>query len=325
MEAMLEDTFRAFTSGTPEMEGRAFVKCMRDAGLMDKQLQVVDVDLIFAKCKPKGGRKIDFIEFQDCLAMVADKKRISDQDVIDAVCCAAGPSYETKSSTCSATFETSGIGPERFYYDRSTYTGTHRHGGPKTYGDIVTDSSLVDRAHELDDALHRKKADRGLPTLLGAGSTMAATSSRDMKEAGSVRLRQPRSPQGTQRSREGDNKRRSPRGGQPTAEPEAQKDPQQLERQGVQQGQMQQLQLPLPPAVTQHQAGYPAQAVVIQPQRYTYANQLPVAGQITVVRPATQAPVQHGYPQASVAAFAGSHSSAPAAWVQPRFAASVAH
>lgn len=48
-------------------------------------------------------------------------------------------------------------GPERFFYDRSTYTGTHRHGGPsfvgnglpkeEGYGDL---SDLVNRTHVQD-------------------------------------------------------------------------------------------------------------------------------------------------------------------------------
>jgi len=198
MAVRLVDVFTAFAGGAPEMGGSAFVKCMRDSGLLDgKHLKVVDADLIFARCKPKGCRKIGFREFQDCLALVADKSEVSDQDVLGCVCSAAGPTYETSSSFCSLAFESSGIGPERFFYDRSTYTGTHKNGGPKTYGDIVTDTSLVNRDSALDDALHRKKGNRTLPTLLGASTMMDAAGGKVASAGSSLQkpLCMPRSPE----------------------------------------------------------------------------------------------------------------------------------
>lgn len=55
------------------------------------------------------------------------------------------------------------VGPERFYYDKSTYTGTHKNGGPQAHGsgvgrDGYSDlSALVVRSRVQDDNLQRRK------------------------------------------------------------------------------------------------------------------------------------------------------------------------
>jgi len=56
------------------------------------------------------------------------------------------------------------VGPERFYYDKSTYTGTHKNGGPQSHGSAVGKegysdlSTLVVRSHVQDDSLQRRKS-----------------------------------------------------------------------------------------------------------------------------------------------------------------------
>lgn len=54
-------------------------------------------------------------------------------------------------------------GPERFYYDKSTFTGAHKAGGPVHYDDDggggYSDlKNLIARDHVQNDALQRKKA-----------------------------------------------------------------------------------------------------------------------------------------------------------------------
>lgn len=180
MSSELLEAFHAFSGGL-EMDGRSFVKCLKDSGLIDECFQTVDADIIFAKWKPKGGRKIDFSTFTQSLRSVARRKHMTHEQVIDAVCLIAGPDYE---HGMGQTYP-EGSGPERFFYDRSTYTGTHKHGGPttlgcgETAGDIVTDQSLVnrDRQHEVAaSALRRTRAlsarlsgsSRSYPRLLGS-------------------------------------------------------------------------------------------------------------------------------------------------------------
>jgi len=42
------------------MEGKTFAKVAKDCGLLDKKLTATDIDLIFAKVKPKAERRITF-------------------------------------------------------------------------------------------------------------------------------------------------------------------------------------------------------------------------------------------------------------------------
>jgi hypothetical protein len=42
------------------MEGKTLVKFAKDCGLLDKHLTTTDIDLIFAKVKTKGSKKISF-------------------------------------------------------------------------------------------------------------------------------------------------------------------------------------------------------------------------------------------------------------------------
>jgi hypothetical protein len=41
------------------MEGKTFAKLAKDCNLLDKKVTVTDIDLIFAKVKVKGARKIN--------------------------------------------------------------------------------------------------------------------------------------------------------------------------------------------------------------------------------------------------------------------------
>ena len=50
--------FHGFTGGHDEMEGKTLAKLAKDCGLIDKKFTTVDIDIIFAKVKSKGARKI---------------------------------------------------------------------------------------------------------------------------------------------------------------------------------------------------------------------------------------------------------------------------
>lgn len=63
-----------------EMDGARFLKLCRDCQLTDKQLSTTDVDLVFAKVKSKGQRRISFKQFLTALAMISDKKVRVQQD-----------------------------------------------------------------------------------------------------------------------------------------------------------------------------------------------------------------------------------------------------
>lgn len=51
MDSSLAGIFKKFSGGKSEMDGKSFVKVVKDSGLLDKKLTATDVDLIFAKVK----------------------------------------------------------------------------------------------------------------------------------------------------------------------------------------------------------------------------------------------------------------------------------
>lgn len=103
------------------MDGRSFVKCLKDAGLLDERLKTVQADLIFARHKPKGSRRISYDLFIQALTEVAMKRDLLPEEAVDRVCLAHGPDYESATTA----FEDA-AGPERFFYDKTTYTGMHK-------------------------------------------------------------------------------------------------------------------------------------------------------------------------------------------------------
>lgn len=243
MSLELLEVFHGYC-GVSDMDGRTFVRVLKEADLFDEKFRLADADVAFAKTKKKGQRKLEFKEFTEALAHVAIKKNLDHEELIEMICLdtwngddSGSPAsavvleglspqrlYCDKESYAgagisrlsSSSLHTSGVitpealvnrdrelaasslrrnaggsdsehlssqnwtqeikfappprkqgisqirGPERFYYDRSTYTGTHRNGGPsivgnglpKTgYGDL---SELVRRDHIQDDALNRR-------------------------------------------------------------------------------------------------------------------------------------------------------------------------
>ena len=57
-----------------QMDGKLFAKLCKETGIIDKKCTATDVDLIFARAKPKGGRKLDFGAFTDACVMLAEKR-----------------------------------------------------------------------------------------------------------------------------------------------------------------------------------------------------------------------------------------------------------
>eukprot|EP00927_Polykrikos_kofoidii_P068103 TRINITY_DN6349_c0_g1_i2.p1 TRINITY_DN6349_c0_g1~~TRINITY_DN6349_c0_g1_i2.p1 ORF type:complete len:412 (-),score=69.62 TRINITY_DN6349_c0_g1_i2:32-1192(-) len=68
-------------SGHTDMDGKSFLKMVKDCRLVDKKLTVQDIDLIFAKVVPKGQRRINYTQFEAAVKLVAEK-RCDDLDEI---------------------------------------------------------------------------------------------------------------------------------------------------------------------------------------------------------------------------------------------------
>ncbi|OEH75414.1 tubulin polymerization-promoting protein family member 3 [Cyclospora cayetanensis] len=118
--------FTVYTKGTGDMDGRTFTKILKDSKVLDSKVTAVDADLIFAKVKSKGAKKINYAEFEEALRLVAAKKGVEVGKVQAEIAKegAEGPVlHGTKADNV------------RFHDDKSTYTGVHKMGGPTTVDD----------------------------------------------------------------------------------------------------------------------------------------------------------------------------------------------
>lgn len=141
------------------MDGRTFVKILKDSKVIDTKMTQVDADLIFTAVKAKGAKKMTFAEFETAIEKVATKKKTS-ADTIRAVIVKEGGEgpilYGTKADDV------------RFYDDKTSYTGVHKKGGPSTvdagrvqFNDIseFCDRSSVDIRGVKKGIIHQKTGD----------------------------------------------------------------------------------------------------------------------------------------------------------------------
>ena len=132
--AKLHETFRAFTrfgsgsgtyreEGESAMDGARFAKLCRDARIVNgKNVNSISVDIVFAKVKAKGMRKIKYEQFVDALALLAIERMVSPMQIVDMILdiSEAGP-VKNKITTAE---------PVRLHDDLNTYTGVYSRGGP---------------------------------------------------------------------------------------------------------------------------------------------------------------------------------------------------
>ncbi|KAF8819752.1 p25-alpha family protein [Cardiosporidium cionae] len=119
----LHDAFKAFTKNAPDMDGRTFVKILKDCKILDSKFTSVEADLTFAKVKTPGSKRIVYNQFQKALEVVAERKGEEHRTLCDKI---AKEAVEGPILCGTKTEEV------RFYDDKSTYTGVHRAGGPST-------------------------------------------------------------------------------------------------------------------------------------------------------------------------------------------------
>lgn len=140
-EARIEATFNSFgTNG--EINGAKFAKFCRDNKLAGAKLSSTDIDLIFAKSKAKGGRKLDFEQFRYvALPMVAATRKCELDKLLRHICKhGGGPVFRgTKAEKV------------RHHDDRSTYTGVYSRGGPTNAHDQLELGSATSGMKSLMD------------------------------------------------------------------------------------------------------------------------------------------------------------------------------
>eukprot|EP00931_Biecheleriopsis_adriatica_P062113 TRINITY_DN373_c0_g1_i11.p1 TRINITY_DN373_c0_g1~~TRINITY_DN373_c0_g1_i11.p1 ORF type:complete len:1076 (-),score=233.82 TRINITY_DN373_c0_g1_i11:43-3270(-) len=117
-DGTLEDTFQAYCSGKPDMDGKSFVKLCKDCGLLEAT-QITDADLIFAKVVPRGQRRIGTQQFRDALKLIAEKIGMDEELVCQRVAESDGQVHRSTKPDYV-----------RWHDDKTTYTGTHLYGGP---------------------------------------------------------------------------------------------------------------------------------------------------------------------------------------------------
>jgi len=114
--------FASFGAGQTmmvEMDGFHFAKMCRETGLIDRDFTLIDVDILFAKVKVRGKRRINFQQFVSALQMMAEKKGVSMRHLQQQLLNSHGPNNNARA---------------RVHYDNildkltdtSLYTGAHR-------------------------------------------------------------------------------------------------------------------------------------------------------------------------------------------------------
>lgn len=84
----IESVFYTFCGANhADIDGKSFLKLVKDCNLLNKCLTVTDVDLIFSdnRVKPKAQRRIDFSQFEVALELVAEKRGSSVEVVRNAL------------------------------------------------------------------------------------------------------------------------------------------------------------------------------------------------------------------------------------------------
>eukprot|EP00756_Hemistasia_phaeocysticola_P011596 Hpha_TRINITY_DN15133_c4_g1::TRINITY_DN15133_c4_g1_i1::g.126948::m.126948 len=163
----LEDVFRSFChfgSGNrgaeTKLDGVRFAKLARDAGLLTAGLKAHEVDLVFAKAKPKGERLIGWKTFHDkVIPLLAETMGVGPHELAAKILQSPAP----KSSGTSAA-------AVKLHDDKSGYTGVYKRGGPSTV-DLGTS--------DLRYIAERSAADiRGVPLkVAGSGGEVPKSSS----------------------------------------------------------------------------------------------------------------------------------------------------
>eukprot|EP00929_Paragymnodinium_shiwhaense_P065128 TRINITY_DN32685_c0_g1_i2.p1 TRINITY_DN32685_c0_g1~~TRINITY_DN32685_c0_g1_i2.p1 ORF type:complete len:1052 (+),score=233.59 TRINITY_DN32685_c0_g1_i2:73-3156(+) len=170
------------------MDGRAFVKCLKAAGLLTSEFGTTDADLIFAMCRPVRGRRLEYAAFLRALEIVAVRKGMA-PDEIRAAVQKSWSSLETFKHTLrlplggrasvagaaaagAASISEAGVaGSPRSPRESCGAPSRERLG----YRDL---SELVDRDHVMDDALQRRRKNSKIGAMSRAATITSGTPER---------------------------------------------------------------------------------------------------------------------------------------------------
>lgn len=111
----LKGVFMKFTANKPDMDGKTYAKVSKDCKVLDKKLTSTDIDLSFAKVKTSSSvRTITYDQFSKGVSIWAEKKGISNDDLVKAIVSLGGPVFKGTE------------GGSKFHDDKTTYTGAYK-------------------------------------------------------------------------------------------------------------------------------------------------------------------------------------------------------
>lgn len=183
----LHEVYGAFSDSPEGIDGSHFARLCRDLNLElaahnDRStVPATMFDLIFARAKSRGQRRLDFNQFLISLDMIGQRMNLSIEEVIRAVC---SISIQDQVSIRGGQTRKNMTGPAKFFYDVSTYTGTHayRRSGKREENDM-SKSQILD----LREIVNRDKSDKWL-SVIGAKSPISSSVSRNrLPHSGSKR------------------------------------------------------------------------------------------------------------------------------------------
>ena len=151
------EIFEHISENRGSIDGTNFARLGKQVGKVlalnsnSRRLSATVYDLIFAEVKPRGQRRVDFNGFMICLDHLAQRHCVPIDQVIEAVCSVFPEGSLNRSS---AVPRRSLVGPERFFYDRNTYTGTHAYREAMQGKDEETPSG---RVIDLSEIVNREK------------------------------------------------------------------------------------------------------------------------------------------------------------------------
>ena len=161
----LHEVFGHFSDSPEGIDGSHFARMCRDLNLELASHNGVSLssattfDLIFARSKSRGRRRLDFNQFLIALDMIGQRLNLSIEEVIRAVCTIRTDDHLSLRGGDS---KTSQRGPEKFYYDQSTYTGTQAY---RSHNRDAEDSlSASGRVIELKEIVNRDLGDKWFST-----------------------------------------------------------------------------------------------------------------------------------------------------------------
>jgi hypothetical protein len=158
----LHEVYGYFSHSADGMDGVHFARLCRDLNLeLVSHNDIPNVpatafDIVFARAKSPAKRRLDFNQFLIALDLIGQKLKLSIEEVIRAVCTI---STEDQFTVRNVDKETSRAkGPARFYYDPTTYTGTHKF--RKSFPKTNADDSPSGRAIDLKEIVNRDGSER---------------------------------------------------------------------------------------------------------------------------------------------------------------------